>query len=140
MVTGWSAVGGTWYYFRDSGEMVTGWLNQSGTWYFLGGSGAMVTGWLNLSGTWYYLGASGAMVTGTQWIGGERHWFYDSGAWWGAYPVASSGSGAASSSRTYRNCAEAWNAGAAPLHRGQAGYSADLDRDGDGVACEVRPY
>ena len=27
------------------------------------------------------------MVTGTQWIGSERHWFYDSGAWWGLYPV-----------------------------------------------------
>ena len=27
-------------------------------------------------------------------------------------------------------------AGAAPLYRGQAGYSSRLDRDGDGVACE----
>ncbi|WP_181782223.1 excalibur calcium-binding domain-containing protein, partial [Pseudonocardia pini] len=27
-------------------------------------------------------------------------------------------------------------AGAAPLHRGDAGYRSALDRDGDGVACE----
>jgi hypothetical protein len=27
-------------------------------------------------------------------------------------------------------------AGAAPLYRGQPGYSSKLDRDGDGVACE----
>jgi hypothetical protein len=27
-------------------------------------------------------------------------------------------------------------AGAAPLYRGQPGYSSRLDRDGDGVACE----
>ncbi|MDK9674340.1 excalibur calcium-binding domain-containing protein [Propionibacterium freudenreichii] len=27
-------------------------------------------------------------------------------------------------------------AGAAPLHRGQPGYSSNLDKDGDGVACE----
>ncbi|MDQ0093238.1 hypothetical protein J2T21_001105 [Paeniglutamicibacter psychrophenolicus] len=28
------------------------------------------------------------------------------------------------------------NAGAAPIHRGEPGYSRKLDRDGDGVACE----
>ena len=38
----------------------------------------------------------------------------------------------------YRNCAEARAAGATPLHRGQPGYGAHMDGDGDGVACE--PY
>lgn len=37
---------------------------------------------------------------------------------------------------SYRNCSEARAAGAAPLYRGQPGYSARLDRDGDGIACE----
>lgn len=36
----------------------------------------------------------------------------------------------------YANCSEARAAGAAPLHRGDPGYSRKLDRDGDGVACE----
>lgn len=36
----------------------------------------------------------------------------------------------------YRNCGEARAAGAAPLHRGDPGYSPRLDRDGDGLACE----
>lgn len=36
----------------------------------------------------------------------------------------------------YKSCAEAKAAGAAPLHRGDPGYSTNLDRDGDGVACE----
>ena len=36
----------------------------------------------------------------------------------------------------YANCAAAKAAGAAPLYRGQPGYSSKLDRDGDGVACE----
>lgn len=36
----------------------------------------------------------------------------------------------------YKNCAEARAAGAAPIHRGQPGYRAALDRDNDGVACE----
>ncbi|MGW0047099.1 DUF1524 domain-containing protein [Nocardia cyriacigeorgica] len=36
----------------------------------------------------------------------------------------------------YANCAAARAAGAAPLHRGDPGYSAKLDRDNDGVACE----
>ena len=36
----------------------------------------------------------------------------------------------------YANCTEAREAGAAPLHRGDPGYSTRLDRDGDGTACE----
>lgn len=41
-----------------------------------------------------------------------------------------------SSGASYKNCAAARAAGAAPLHRGDAGYRAGLDRDDDGVACE----
>jgi hypothetical protein len=37
---------------------------------------------------------------------------------------------------TYANCAQARAAGAAPIRRGEAGYSRKLDRDGDGIACE----
>ncbi|MEV6426173.1 excalibur calcium-binding domain-containing protein [Nocardia sp. NPDC051463] len=36
----------------------------------------------------------------------------------------------------YPNCAAARAAGAAPLRRGEPGYSSKLDRDNDGVACE----
>ena len=36
----------------------------------------------------------------------------------------------------YANCTEVEAAGAAPIHTGDPGYSRDLDRDGDGVACE----
>ena len=36
----------------------------------------------------------------------------------------------------YPNCTAAKAAGAAPLYRGQPGYSTKLDRNGDGVACE----
>ena len=36
----------------------------------------------------------------------------------------------------YKNCAAAREAGAAPLHRGDPGYSTNPDRDGDGIACE----
>lgn len=37
---------------------------------------------------------------------------------------------------SYASCADAKAAGAAPLYRGQPGYSTKLDRDRDGVACE----
>ena len=37
---------------------------------------------------------------------------------------------------SYANCTEAKAAGAAPVLRGQPGYSSKLDRDGDGVGCE----
>lgn len=36
----------------------------------------------------------------------------------------------------YANCTEARAAGAAPVRRGDPGYSRKLDRDGDGVGCE----
>lgn len=39
----------------------------------------------------------------------------------------------------YKNCTEAWNAGVAPLYRGEPGYAPHLDRDDDGKACEVDP-
>ncbi|WP_327095123.1 excalibur calcium-binding domain-containing protein [Nocardia vinacea] len=36
----------------------------------------------------------------------------------------------------YKNCDEVRRAGKAPLHRGDPGYAAHLDRDNDGIACE----
>ena len=36
----------------------------------------------------------------------------------------------------YANCSAVRAAGTAPLHRGDPGYRAGLDGDGDGVACE----
>ena len=38
----------------------------------------------------------------------------------------------------YANCADVEAAGKAPLHRGDPGYSAKLDRDGDGTACDQK--
>ena len=37
----------------------------------------------------------------------------------------------------YPNCKAACADGAAPIYAGQPGYRAPLDRDGDGIACEV---
>lgn len=39
-------------------------------------------------------------------------------------------------STSYANCSAVRAAGAAPIYRGDPGYSKKLDRDGDGVACE----
>lgn len=41
------------------------------------------------------------------------------------------------SSAYYPNCAAACAAGVAPIRQGQPGYRSGLDRDGDGVACEI---
>lgn len=38
--------------------------------------------------------------------------------------------------KTYKNCTEAREDGAAPIHKGEDGYADKLDRDGDGIACE----
>lgn len=37
----------------------------------------------------------------------------------------------------YPNCRAACADGVAPIYRGQPGYRPGLDRDGDGIACEV---
>ena len=39
----------------------------------------------------------------------------------------------------YKNCTEAWAAGAAPIKVGEPGYGKHLDRDGDGIGCETKP-
>ena len=38
----------------------------------------------------------------------------------------------------YPNCKAARAAGAAPLYRGDPGYREELDRDRDGIACEIK--
>lgn len=52
--------------------------------------------------------------------------------------LSNASSSSTNSNAYYRYCDEARAASAAPLHRGQPGYRFELDRDGDGVACE--PY
>jgi hypothetical protein len=49
-------------------------------------------------------------------------------------PAPTSGSGT-----YYKSCKEACAAGVAPIYKGQPGYRSGLDRDGDGIACEVCP-
>lgn len=44
-----------------------------------------------------------------------------------------------STTALYASCDDVRAAGAAPLRRGDPGYSGRLDRDGDGVACEAGP-
>jgi Excalibur calcium-binding domain len=41
-----------------------------------------------------------------------------------------------SSGRHFSSCASARKAGYTHMRRGRAGYSPNLDRDGDGVACD----
>ncbi|WP_309322972.1 excalibur calcium-binding domain-containing protein [Actinomyces stomatis] len=38
----------------------------------------------------------------------------------------------------YDNCTAARAVGAAPLYRGEPGYRPGLDRDKDGIACEIK--
>ena len=51
-------------------------------------------------------------------------------------PARPSTSSQSESSVFYSGCGEVRAAGAAPLHRGQPGYRAGMDGDGDGIACE----
>jgi Excalibur calcium-binding domain len=54
------------------------------------------------------------------------------------HPLSIAISSSTNANAYYQYCDEARAAGAAPMHRGHPGYRAELDRDGDGVACE--PY
>ncbi|WP_436010281.1 DUF4236 domain-containing protein [Phenylobacterium sp. LjRoot219] len=53
-----------------------------------------------------------------------------------AVPEARVRRGVSSRVSVFANCSEARAAGAAPVRRGDRGYSPRLDRDGDGVGCE----
>jgi hypothetical protein len=55
-----------------------------------------------------------------------------------ASPSRAAPARAAPASGVFANCSEARAAGAAPVRRGDPGYGAHLDRDGDGVGCEPR--
>lgn len=73
---------------------------------------------------------AGGAATATATVGGA-------GAGAGAEPEPSPDSDSGQSPlASYPNCKAAKAAGAAPLYRGDPGYSSKLDRDGDGVACE----
>ena len=97
----WVGIGGSRYYFYDSGYMATGWFRDGADWFFLAPSGALVGGWLRdggqwyyldptsgvmrtgltpVNGTWYYLGSSGAMRTGWEHLFDGWHYFASSGA------------------------------------------------------------
>ena len=52
-------------------------------------------------------------------------------------PAAGAG-GDADSTVTYQNCNKAERAGALPLRSGEPGYSAKLDKDGNGIACDEK--
>lgn len=47
------------------------------------------------------------------------------------------GPGAAEDEQVFRTCTEAYEAGVAPIRAGEPGYRVELDRDRDGVACEL---
>ena len=51
-------------------------------------------------------------------------------------PAPGQGTTSPALSGSYRDCDEAWDAGAAPLSSRSPGYAPALDGDGDGVACE----
>jgi endonuclease YncB( thermonuclease family) len=54
-----------------------------------------------------------------------------------ASPPSAGGAGPGSGpGGAWKNCTEARDHGAAPVHRGDPGYGPHLDRDGDGVGCE----
>ncbi|MCW4353795.1 excalibur calcium-binding domain-containing protein [Hoyosella sp. YIM 151337] len=60
-------------------------------------------------------------------------------AWFAPAPPAPQNSPAPPRNVQFQNCKEAWDAGVAPIRRGEPGYAPHLDRDNDGIACEVRP-
>ena len=80
----WVGVGGSRYFFYDSGYMATGWLRDGADWFFLAPSGALVGGWLRDGGEWYYLDPdTGIMRTAPLELNGRRYEFDSSGAWRG---------------------------------------------------------
>ena len=86
MATGWFRGGADWFFLAPSGALVGGWLRDGGSWYYLDpASGVMRTGMTGVDGTWYYLGSSGAMRTGWVHLDDGWHYFASSGAQMGGW-------------------------------------------------------
>ena len=67
MQTGWQKIGGSWYFFKDSGAMVTGWYDikpvyGDSTWYWFDENGVMATGWKEINGQWEMFNNSGVWL------------------------------------------------------------------------------
>ncbi|BCA62379.1 hypothetical protein HMP09_1613 [Sphingomonas sp. HMP9] len=60
----------------------------------------------------------------------------DRPAYGSSTPARQSTSAPSESAVHYGGCRDVRAAGAAPLYRGQPGYRAGMDGDGDGIACE----
>ena len=80
IVTGWQQIDGSWYYFKDNGDMATGVVDINGVKYCFDEDGVMLTGWQQIDGKWYYLGDDGAAKSGSQSIDGKQYYFGDDGA------------------------------------------------------------
>ena len=81
-LTGWSEIGGSWFFSDKEGIAQTGWLKRGGSWYHMAGNGRMDTGWLEYDGDWYYLYGSGRMATDDTvdgyYLSGSGRWITDS--------------------------------------------------------------
>jgi hypothetical protein len=66
----------------------------------------------------------------------DREWAARADDGGASQPAAPARSRAIEQSATFSGCNEVRAAGKAPLYAGQPGYRADMDGDGDGVACE----
>ena len=71
IVIGWQQIDGSWYYFKDNGDMATGVVDINGVKYCFDEDGVMLTGWQQIGGKWYYLGDDGAAKSGSQIIDGK---------------------------------------------------------------------
>ena len=80
IVTGWQQIDGSWYYFKDNGDMAIGVANINGVKYCFDEDGVMLTGWQQINGKWYYLGDDGIAKSGSQSIDGKQYYFGDDGA------------------------------------------------------------
>lgn len=86
MATGWLRDGADWFFLAPSGALTGGWVRDGGQWYYLDpASGVMRTGLTPVDGTWYYLGSSGAMRTGWERLADGWHFFASNGAQMGGW-------------------------------------------------------
>jgi len=79
IVTGWQQIDGSWYYFKENGDMAIGVADINGVKYCFDEDGVMLTGWQQIDGKWYYFGDDGAAKSGSQSIDGKQYYFGEDG-------------------------------------------------------------
>ena len=75
LALGKKQINGSWYYFKNDGDMCTGWYQNGSKRYYCDNSGILALGRKKINGFWYYFNTDGSLYTGWRQDGVKRYYY-----------------------------------------------------------------